>query len=169
MALKLLLAALILTGPAAPPSARQAVQLAQTAFETGNYSGAVTTLTTALDGAPEDASIHFWLARSYYELHNYDQAVKFAEQAVKFSSENAEYYRWLGRAYGAQAEQNKSFFLARKVKQAFEAAVNLAPRSIEARRDLMQYLVEAPWIVGGDKEKAKLEIASISRLDTVQG
>src|SRR5262249_1814557 len=58
---------------------------------------------------------------------------------------------------------------ARKVKQAFEAAVRLAPRSIEARRDLMQYLAEAPWIVGGDKAKAKEQIQAIAQLDPMEG
>src|SRR5207237_1758838 len=66
-------------------------------------------------------------------------------------------------------EKEHSFFAARKVKQAFETAVRLDPRNVEAHRDLMQYLVEAPWIVGGDKEKAKQEIDVISRLDPVEG
>jgi hypothetical protein len=33
----------------------------------------------------------------------------------------------------------------------------------------MQYLVEAPWIVGGDKDKAKQQIESISKLDPIEG
>src|SRR5262249_54991370 len=91
-----------------------------------------------------DAAVNYWLARTYYEQHNYDKAVAYAEDAVKLAPQNPEYQRWLGRVYGAKAEESRSFFLARKVKQAFEAAVRLAPRSIEARRDLMQYLAEAP-------------------------
>jgi hypothetical protein len=47
--------------------------------------------------------------------------------------------------------------------------VRLAPRSIEARRDLMQYLVEAPWIVGGDKGKAREQVQAISQLDPMAG
>src|SRR5262249_8388557 len=138
-------------------------------FDSGNYKGAQGALTAALKNSPNDASLHYWLGRTDYELRNYDDAVSQIELAVRLAPENAEYYRWLGRAYGAKAEESHSFFLARKVKQAFEAAVNLAPRSIEARRDLMQYLVEASWIVGGDKEKAKKQIDSISQLDPVEG
>ena len=55
------------------------------------------------------------------------------------------------------------------MKQAFEAAVHLAPMSIAARRDLMQYLAEAPWIVGGDKIKAREQIEAISKIDAVEG
>jgi tetratricopeptide (TPR) repeat protein len=141
----------------------------QAQFETGNYSAAIKTVNAALSEAPEDASLHFWALRSYYELRDYNNAVTHGEKAVKLDPHNAEYNRWLGRAYGAKAEQNHSFFIARKVKQAFEAAVHLAPMSIPARRDLMQYLAEAPWIVGGDKTKAKEQIEMISKIDPVEG
>jgi tetratricopeptide (TPR) repeat protein len=158
-----------LLGPTTSSVERKEVQLAQAYFEAGKFAEAVKTLTPAHELAPRDPSINFWLARSYYEQQNYDKAIAYAEQAVKVGSDNGEYYRWLGRAYGAKAEQSHSFFLARKVKQAFEAAVSFAPRSVEARRDLMQFLAEAPWIVGGDKEKAKHEIESISKLDAIEG
>ena len=146
-----------------------AADAARAEFETGNYSAAVKTVTAALSQTPEDASLHFWGLRSYYELRDYGSAVTHGERAVKLEPHNAEYNRWLGRAYGAKAEESHSFFIARKVKQAFEAAVHLAPMSIAARRDLMQYLAEAPWIVGGDKIKAREQIEAISKIDAVEG
>ena len=145
------------------------VDRAQTYFEAGQYGAAIQTLLAAHRAAPDDAAIDYWLERSYYEEHNYDVAVTYGEQAVQSSPGNAEYQRWLGRAYGAKAEQNHSFFLARKVKKAFETAVSLDALNIAARRDLMQYLVEAPWIVGGDKDKARQQIESINRLDPIEG
>src|SRR5437870_12791645 len=144
------------------------VQTAHSQFDSGNYKAAVETLTAALAQSPKDSSVYYWIARSYYELHDYDNAVSHAEAAVRLAPQNAEYNRWLGRAYGGKAERSHSFFLARKVKQAFEAAVRLAPGSIEARRDLMQYCVEAPWIVGGDKQSARKQIEAISQLDPLQ-
>jgi len=155
---------------ALPAAAQQpALQTAQSHFAAGRYSEAVKLLTAALDVAPQDAAVNYWLARTYYEQRNYEKAITFGEAAVKLAPENGEYQRWLGRIYGAKAEQSHSFFLARKVKQAFEAAVRLAPRSIEARRDLMQFLAEAPWIVGGDKSKAKEQVQAISQLDAIEG
>jgi tetratricopeptide (TPR) repeat protein len=146
-----------------------AVEMAQAQFESGDYGAVITTLNAALASTPQDASMHYWLARSYYEKQDFDRAVTSAEQAVKLSPQNSEYNRWLGRAYGGKAEKNHSFFLARKVKQAFQTAVRLAPQSIPARRDLMQYCVEAPWIVGGDKGMAREQIDAISKLDPVEG
>ena len=144
-------------------------QTARVQFDAGNYKAASIILNTALEKSANSAALHYWLARSNYEMRNYDEAVKHAELAVQFAPEDAEYNRWLGRAYGAKAEESHSFFLARKVKQAFEVAVKLAPGNIAARRDLMQYCAEAPWIVGGDKEKAKQQIAAIAAIDPIEG
>src|SRR5262244_355185 len=168
MVLSALLISLILSSPLAE-SEQQALQAAQSHFAAGRYVEAQKLLTAALEAAPQDAAVNYWLARTYYEQHNYDKAVAYAEDAVKLAPQNPEYQRWLGRVYGAKAEESRSFFLARKVKQAFEAAVRLAPRSIEARRDLMQFLAEAPWIVGGDKSKAREQVEMISALDPLEG
>jgi tetratricopeptide (TPR) repeat protein len=161
MILKTLLLSFILaTDPA---------QTGRAQFDDGNYKAALSTLNSALEKSANNASLHYWVARTHYEMRNYDEAIKHAELAVQLAPEEAEYDRWLGRAYGAKAEESHSFFLARKVKQAFEAAVKLAPGNIAARRDLMQYCVEAPWIVGGDKEKAKQQIAAIAAIDPIEG
>ena len=162
MILGALLLSLSLTQEPIPAAAR-----AQ--FDAGNYKTALTTLRAALSQAPNDPALHYWTARTNYELHNYDEAVNHAELAVKLAPGNGEYSRWLGRAYGAKAEQSHSFFLARKVKQAFEVAVRLSPTNVAARRDLMQFFVQAPWIVGGDKDKAKQQVAAIAAIDPVEG
>ena len=169
MVLGALLISLTLTTSPPTESEQQALQAAQSHFAAGRYVEAQKLLTAALEAAPQDAAVNYWLARTYYEQHNYDKAVAYAEDAVRLAPQNPEYQRWLGRVYGAKAEESRSFFLARKVKQAFEAAVRLAPRSIEARRDLMQYLAEAPWIVGGDKSKAREQVQAISQIDPMEG
>jgi tetratricopeptide (TPR) repeat protein len=162
----LLVTALFLT-----PSALMApaIEQAQAFFSAGNYDEAIQILLAAHDLAPQEPAIDYWLERSYYEKQNYEQAIAYGEQAVKVAAHNAEYYRWLGRVYGAKAEQAHSFFLARKVKGAFETAVRLDPLNIAAERDFIQYLVEAPWIVGGDKEKAKRQIDYVATVDPLQG
>jgi tetratricopeptide (TPR) repeat protein len=165
----ILLVSFVLYVPLAPTAEEAAVETARSSFDAGKYAEAVKTLTAALDRAPQDAAINHWLGRCYYEQHRYDESITHAEAAVKLSPQNGEYERWLGRIYGAKAEQSHSFFLARKVKQAFETAVRLAPRSIPARRDLMQYLAEAPWIVGGSKDKAKEQVEAIAQLDPLEG
>ena len=164
----LIISAMLNTAPAAAPGAGPA-EAARAAFEKGNYPAAIKTATDALSETPQDAMLHYWALRSYYEIHDYEKAVLHGEKAVSLEPQNAEYNRCLGRAYGGKAEESHSFFLARKVKQAFEAAVHLAPTDIPARRDLMEFFAQAPWIVGGDKQKAKEQIEAISRMDTIEG
>jgi tetratricopeptide (TPR) repeat protein len=149
--------------------AQASVQTAQTQFDAGNYRGAIATLSASLPQSRDSAQVHYWLGRNYYELHEYDKAASHLEQATKLDPKNAEYFRQLGHVYGALAEERKSFTLARKVKQALETSVTLAPGSISARRDFMQYLAEAPWVVGGDKAKARSQIKAIAAIDPIQG
>jgi tetratricopeptide (TPR) repeat protein len=149
--------------------AQTSVQTAQSQFDTGNYRGAIAILTASPPQTRDSAQVHYWLGRNYYELREYDKAASHLEQATKLDPKNAEYFRQLGHVYGALAEEKKSFTLARKVKQALETSVTLAPNSIAARRDFMQYLAEAPWVVGGDKAKARAQIKAIAAMDQVQG
>jgi tetratricopeptide (TPR) repeat protein len=142
---------------------------AQQQFETGNYKAAESTLKTTLARSSKKAPVLFWIGRCDYELRRYDEAIKEFEEAVKIDPKSSDYQLWLGRAYGAEAELDNSFFLARKLKLAYETAVRLNPGNIAARRDLMQFYVEAPWIVGGDRDKANKEVEAIAAIDQLQG
>jgi tetratricopeptide (TPR) repeat protein len=168
MFIHLVLATMLLSGIAERPLDNPAVQIARTQFEAGNYTEVIARL-NGLQDLALDPDIWYWLGRSYYEKGNYADAVMYLEKASEASPQNAEYQRWLGRAYGGQAERSHSFILARKVRKAFETAVSIDPNNINARRDFMQYLVEAPWIVGGDKDRAKQQVDAIARLDPLQG
>ena len=141
---------------------------AERQFEVGKYREAITTLRAALSQSPQDARLHFWLARSHFELRELDNAVSSAERAVQLAPQNSDYHYWLGRAYGDKADRERSFSLARKTKREFEEAVRLNPANIPARRALAEYYADAPWIVGGGKDKAREQIAAIENLDPVE-
>jgi tetratricopeptide (TPR) repeat protein len=55
------------------------------------------------------------------------------------------------------------------VKKEFETAVQLNPANIDARRDLEDYEIQAPWVVGGSKDDAKAQMDAIVALDPVEG
>ncbi|MBI4457089.1 MAG: tetratricopeptide repeat protein [Acidobacteria bacterium] len=145
------------------------LQKGQGQFETGNYREAAATLRAATGEVSRNAQLQYWLARCYYELRDYDHAVTYAENAVSLDPQNSEYHQWLGRAYGGKAKESRSFFLARKVRREFEEAVRRKPSNITARRDLIDFYLEAPWIVGGDKAKAWQQAEAIAALDPVEG
>ena len=138
-------------------------------FEAGNYRQVQAESQTAVAAAPQDPAGHYWLARSAYELGSFDLAMHAAEDACRLSPGNSDYQLWLGRAYGRKAEIESSFFLARKTRHAFETAVKLDGTNITARRDLAEYYIEAPWFLGGSKDKARQQVQAISGIDPLEG
>jgi cytochrome c-type biogenesis protein CcmH/NrfG len=121
-----------------------------------------------LQSSPADAEAYHLLGRAYFAQRRWDQAVEAAQRAVSLQPNNPEYHLWLGRAYGEKAGHS-SFItganLAKKVKNEFERAVQLNPRSVEARSDLAEFYLEAPGFMGGGKDKALAQAAEIAKLD----
>ena len=153
----------------APDSASGLIEAAKRQFDSGNYTLAIATLQSAIAGAPSNASAYYWLGRCYYELRDYDNALAQLGKAVSLDGQNSVYHQWLGRAYGGKADKERSFSAARKVKSEFEAAVQLDPKNIPARRDLEEYCMDAPWIVGGNKDESAAQVTAIAALDPVEG
>jgi tetratricopeptide (TPR) repeat protein len=135
----------------------------------GDYRGAISNLQSAVTQSPSDAAAFYWLGRAFYEIRDYDNAAASEEKAVALAEKNAIYHDWLGRAYGGKADRERSFFVAKKVKAEFENAVQLDPSNIDARRDLEEYCIDAPWIAGGNKEEAQAQVDAISAIDPVEG
>ncbi len=143
--------------------------IAQRQFDAGDYTAAIGTLQGILAKNHGEAPAYFWMARSYYELRDYDNAVTQAEQATRLAPQNSVYHQWLGRSYGSKADRERSFFLARKTKKEFEEAVRLDPENISARRDLEEFYLEAPWILGGSRDRAMEQVNAIAAKDAVAG
>jgi tetratricopeptide (TPR) repeat protein len=150
-------------------AAGPAMDSAREKFEAGRYREAVSLFQAALAQKPEDSSLAFWLMRSYYELDMTDEAVSAAEQAARLEPANSEYHQWLGRAYGRKAEKTRSFSYARKTRVEFETAVSLNPANLSARRDLLEFYMSAPWLLGGGKDKAWRQAEAIAAIDPVEG
>lgn len=168
-----LLLAVVLSGapapaPGAAPS-QEAIERARRQFDAGDYSGAEQHLRAALPARQRDAEVHFWIGRCRFELQDPDGAITAFERAVELAPQNSEYYLWLGRAYGRKAGRDRSFSFARRSKSSFEQAVRLDPANLRARRDLFDYLVQAPWIAGGSKSGARQQCEAIAGYDAVEG
>lgn len=145
------------------------VRVAERQFESGNYASAIATLQSAALQSPLTAEAYYWLGRCYLEIRDYDSAIANAEKAVALDAKNSLYHEWLGRAYGGKADNDKSFLVARKVKKEFQEAVRLNPSNVPARIDLEDFCLNAPWIVGGNKDEAKDQADAIVALDPVEG
>lgn len=151
------------------PDGAALIQTAQHQFNQGNYSAAIATLRSAVAQNPNSAEAYYWLGRNYYELHDFDNAISQAEKSVELDPKNSLYHQWLGRAYGEKADRERSFGLAKKVKKEFQEAVRLDGGNLQARRDLEEYCIDAPWIAGGSKDEAKAQVEAITAADPVEG
>ncbi len=121
---------------------------------------------------PENPEANFLLCKTFLYLGDDGNCVKYGEKAVKLNDFNSNYHLWLGRGYGMQAQNGSklmAIFRAKKCKGEYEKAVLLDSTNVTARLDLMQYLVIAPGIAGGDKDKAKKQAEIIPGIDSLFG
>lgn len=146
-----------------------ALEAAQHQFDSGKYSSAIASLQSVVTQNPSDGAAFYWLGRCYYELRDYDKAIANGEKSVALDPKNSLYQQWLGEEYGGKADRDQSYFVAKKVKKQFELAVQLDPSNIAARRDLEEFCVEAPWIVGGNADEGKAQVDAIAAIDPVEG
>jgi tetratricopeptide (TPR) repeat protein len=101
-----------------------------------------------------------------------DAAVEASDRAVKALSDNATAWWWAGRAYGQRAMRANVLSMAKwagRSRNALEQAVALDPAHIDARFDLLSYYLMAPGIVGGGRDKALQQAATIAAQDAAMG
>lgn len=134
----------------------------------GKVDEAITTLQAQLDRSPTDAEADNYLCRAYFMLEEWDRGIPACERARDLDRNNSLYELWLGRIYGEKADRAgfvSAAGLAKKVRIAFERAVELDPKSWEARTDLAEFYLEAPGIVGGGKDKARQQADALMPLN----
>ena len=98
--------------------------------------------------------------------------MKQHEKAVALDPANSNYQWRLGDAYGRSAQKAGVFSkmgLAGKCRTAYEKAVELDPKNLDARSSLMNYYQQAPGIAGGSKDKALAQAQEIKKLDASRG
>src|SRR5271154_4098178 len=148
-------------------SSYSASQTPQDLLSAGRVDQAIQTLEQQLQTAPT-AEAYNQLCRAHFELGAWDAGIPACEKAVSLAPDNGLYHLWLGRIYGEKADHSgflKAAGLAGKVRTEFERAVELSPKSWEARADLAEFYLEAPGIVGGGKDKARAQAESLVPLN----
>ena len=134
----------------------------------GRVDDAIQTLWQRIDRTPTDAEPYNLLCRAYFMLEEWDRGIAACERARNLDPQSGPYQLWLGRIYGEKADHAgflSGVGLAKKVRTAFERAVELDPKSWEARTDLAEFYLEAPGIVGGGKDKARAQADALMPLN----
>lgn len=124
----------------------------------GRVDDAISELKGRLASSPSDAESSNLLCRAYFTLEEWDRAESSCRRAVTLAPDNGRFHLWLGRVYGEKADRANFMSaagLAGKVRGEFERAVQLNPKDVEARLDLVEFYISAPGIVGGGDDKAR--------------
>jgi tetratricopeptide (TPR) repeat protein len=157
-------AALPNTQAASPPAAASPQDL----LAAGHVDEAIQSLQQQLNRSPQDAAAYNLLCRAYFMLEDWDRGISACERAVNLDPKNSPYHLWLGRIYGEKADRAgfmSAAGMAKKVRGAFERAVELSPENADARTDLAEFYLEAPGIVGGGKDKARAQAQALMPLN----
>ena len=134
----------------------------------GRIDEAIAELNGRLSSAPADPESSNLLCRAYFALEEWDRAESFCRKAASLDPANSRFHLWLGRVYGEKADRANflgAAGLAGKVHQEFERAVQLNPKDLEARLDLVEFYINAPGIVGGGEQKAREQAQFIHTMD----
>lgn len=169
-ALMLLILALFPSAPSVPradDTLARGIQL----FEQRQYREAEAIFKQITAANERDAAGQHYLGRIYLALCDYDQAIAHLQRAADSEGNRADHYFWLGRAYGEKARRVgvfKQAGLAKSIRNAFERAVALDPRSVEARVGLGSFYAQAPRFMGGGIDKAMQQATALAALDPLQ-
>ncbi len=141
-------------------------------FESGQLTKAHTTFSALAAADPTLAEAQRYLGWIALRRNEPTAAVKHLERACVLDPTSSTYAQQLGDAYGLAATKAgllSKLGWARKCRAAFERAIALDPKNIEARWGLMEYFKQAPGIAGGSFALAHAQAEAIFALNPSTG
>lgn len=138
----------------------------------GKWSEARPLLEQLTVAEPENADSWRDLGRARLESHDAPGAIDAFEKATALTPTSSVNQRWLGDAYGEAAAKGGALSQlanARKSRAAYERAIELDPRNVDAHWSLMEYCRQAPEMAGGGKPLAYAQAEEIAKIDAALG
>src|ERR1035438_4072772 len=145
---------------------------AERLIEAGHWKRARTLVETRLREAPADALSQFLLSQIRGAFGDRSTPLALAEKAVSLDGRTAKYHRQLAEVLGVTAQHAGAFrqlLLAHRFRGEIDAALSSDPRDLQALRDLLEFYLLAPGLIGGDPRRAADIAARIGGIDAVEG
>ena len=145
---------------------------AEALIETSHWKRARAILAPRVAANPRDARGLWLFSQIKLAFGDLDGALNSAQQAVALDDRNSEYHFQLAQVYGEMAERASMYtaaILARKFKGELDASLARDPKNLDALDALMQYSFQAPLLMGGSKEKARVIAEKLVQLSPVRG
>ncbi|HYL38688.1 MAG TPA: tetratricopeptide repeat protein [Bryobacteraceae bacterium] len=145
---------------------------AESLIENGHWKRARDLVEADYKARPKDPRVNCLMAQVRHAFEQLDEAAKYGEEAVRLDPKSSRAHRELGEIYADQADHVsflKQLGLARKIRAEFEAALAIAPKDPDNLFDQVQYYMEAPGVVGGDKKKGAELAGDMLKMDAARG
>lgn len=141
-------------------------------IDEGHWKRARILVDRKLQESPDDPEAAFLASQVHAAFGDRATAPAFAEKAVRLDPNVARYHRQLAEIQGLIAQHAGLFQqlgLGRRFRKEIDAALALDPRDTQALRDLLQFYIVAPSIVGGDLNKADEMAEKIAAINAAEG
>jgi tetratricopeptide (TPR) repeat protein len=141
-------------------------------IQAGHWKRARTLVDQRLREQPDDANAVFLSSQIRNAFGDHSSPLGLAERAVRLDGGVARYHRQLAEVLGVTAQHAGMFqqvMLARRFRKEVDTALELDPMDLQAERDLFEFYLLAPGILGGDLKKAEASAQRIATLDTAEG
>jgi tetratricopeptide (TPR) repeat protein len=141
-------------------------------IEAGHWKRARAAVEQRMHDAPNDPLANFLLSQVRGAFGDRTTPLALAEKAVALDGHTAKYQRQVAEVLGVLAQHSTVLhqpFLARRFRKEIECALVLDPRDVQANRDLLEFYLLAPGIVGGSRREAQSVAQRIAGLDPAEG
>ena len=138
----------------------------------GHFKQARSLIEQEIRTNPKNAAALVLMARIDLAYNDHEHAIKLLRQAIELEPGNSDAHVYLAEAYGRKIDHVGTFDklgLAKTIRKESERAVAADPVNLDALESLMEFHLEAPGIIGGDKDRAHALAQRIAELDAVRG
>ncbi len=144
----------------------------QKLFEEGKFDSSKPFFENDLKENPNHLKAIEYLGDIEGNSKSWDKAIYYYSKLKNLKPTEANYFYKYGGALGMKAKDSNKFAalsMIGEVKSAFEKAIILNPKHIDARWALIELYLQLPGIVGGSERKAKKYANELSKISPVDG
>jgi tetratricopeptide (TPR) repeat protein len=138
----------------------------------GHWKQARALVDARIREAPNDPPATFLLSQIRNAFGEHATALPLAERAIALDGSVAKCHRQLAEVIGVVAQHAnavRQLLLARRFRKEIEPALTLDPKDVQALRDLLEFHLLAPGLLGGEQRKAAAITARIGAIDAAEG